>query len=43
MGTFIAEVRAADGSTYHEALDNVQLIIREWIEIAKELGRETPE
>ena len=34
---------AADGSTYQEALDNVQVVIREWIETAKELGREIPE
>ena len=46
--TFIAEVPelpgcAADGSTYQEALDNVQVIIREWIETTKKLGREIPE
>ncbi|MDE0222159.1 MAG: type II toxin-antitoxin system HicB family antitoxin [Spirochaetaceae bacterium] len=45
---FIAEVPelpgcAADGETYHEALENVQVIIREWIETATELGREIPE
>jgi predicted RNase H-like HicB family nuclease len=45
---FIAEVPelpgcAADGGSYQEALDNVQVIIREWIETAKELGREIPE
>ena len=45
---FIAEVPelpgcAADGETYQEALDNVQVIIREWIETARELGREIPE
>ena len=45
---FIAEVPelpgcAADGSTYQEALDNVQVVIREWIETARELGREIPE
>jgi len=45
---FIAEVPelpgcAADGSTYREALDNVQVVIREWIETAKEFGREIPE
>ena len=44
---FIAEVPelpvcAADGETYQEALDNVQVIIREWIETARELGREIP-
>ena len=45
---FIAEVPelpgcAADGSTYQEALDNVQVVIREWIDTAKELGREIPQ
>jgi predicted RNase H-like HicB family nuclease len=41
---FIAEVPelpgcAADGMTYKEALSNVEIIIQEWIETAKELGR----
>jgi predicted RNase H-like HicB family nuclease len=45
---FIAEVPelpgcAADGSTYLEALGNVQVIIEEWIETARELGRNIPE
>lgn len=45
---FIAEVPelpgcAADGSTYLEALGNVQAIIEEWIETARELGRTIPE
>lgn len=45
---FIAEVPelpgcAADGATYHEALSNVEVIIKEWIETAKELGRPIPE
>jgi predicted RNase H-like HicB family nuclease len=44
---FIAEVPelpgcAADGATYQEALANVQVIITEWIETAKELGRPIP-
>jgi predicted RNase H-like HicB family nuclease len=44
---FIAEVPelpgcAADGTTYQEALANVQVIITEWIETAKELGRAIP-
>jgi predicted RNase H-like HicB family nuclease len=44
---FIAEVPelpgcAADGKTYQEALANVQVIITEWIETAKELGRPIP-
>jgi predicted RNase H-like HicB family nuclease len=44
---FIAEVPelpgcAADGKTYQEALANVEVIIREWIDTAKELGRPIP-
>ena len=47
-GTFIAEVPelpgcAADGATYQEALANVEVVIQEWIETAKELGRLIPE
>lgn len=46
-GTFIAEVPelpgcAADGVTYAEALANVEVIIQEWIETAKKLGRPVP-
>lgn len=46
--SFIAEVPelpgcAADGETYQEALTNVEVIIKEWIEIAKELKRPIPE
>ncbi len=42
--TFIAEVPelpdcAADGETYQEALQNVEVIMQEWIETAEELGR----
>lgn len=45
---FIAEVPElagcmADGETYKEALTNVEVIIQEWIETAKDLGREIPE
>ena len=45
---FIAEVPelpgcAADGQTYQEALSNVEAVIEEWIETAKELGRPVPE
>ena len=45
---FIAEVPelvgcAADGVTYQEALQNVEIVIQEWIETAKELGRLIPE
>jgi predicted RNase H-like HicB family nuclease len=32
----------ADGATYQEALTNVEVVIREWIETAKELGRPIP-
>ena len=45
--SFIAEVPelpgcASDGATYQEALKNVEVVINEWIETAKELGREIP-
>jgi len=33
----------ADGSTYQEALANAEVVIDEWIETAKELGRSIPE
>ena len=33
----------ADGKTIQQALDNTEVIINEWIETAKELGREIPE
>lgn len=32
-----------DGKTYSEAVSNVEIIIQEWIETAKELGRDIPE
>lgn len=46
--SFIAEVPelpgcAADGATYQEAVANVEVVIREWIETARELGRAIPE
>ena len=46
-GAVIAEVPelpgcAADGDTYAEALANVQVIIDEWLQTARELGREIP-
>ena len=34
---------AADGSTYQEALANAEVVIQEWIETAKELGRSIPD
>ena len=45
---FIAEVPElpgcmADGETYQQALANAEVIIREWIETARELGRPIPE
>lgn len=45
---FIAEVPelagcVADGATYKEALENVEVVIEEWIETARELGRPIPE
>ena len=47
-GAFIAEVPelpgcAADGATYQEAIQNVETIMQEWIETARELGRPIPE
>ena len=44
---FIAEVPelagcAADGATYQEAIAAVEVVIGEWIETAKELGRPVP-
>ena len=33
----------ADGRTYREALRAVERVAREWIETARELGREVPE
>lgn len=46
--TFIAEVPelpgcSADGATYQEALSNVEVIMKEWIETARELRRPIPE
>ncbi len=32
-----------DGKTYFEALKNAEVIISEWLETAKELGRKIPE
>lgn len=45
---YIAEVPelpgcAADGATYQEAVDNVEGVIDEWIETARELGRAIPD
>ena len=45
--SFIAEVPElagcmADGNTYAEALNNAEIIISEWIETARSLGRPIP-
>ncbi|NGP52148.1 type II toxin-antitoxin system HicB family antitoxin [Thioalkalivibrio sp. XN8] len=45
---FVAEVPdlpgcMADGSSYQEAAANAETAIREWIELATELGRAIPE
>ena len=47
-GAFVAEVPElpgcmADGSSYQEALANAEVVIREWIETATEIGRAIPE
>ncbi len=47
-GAFIAEVPElagclADGATYQEALANAEIIIDEWLETARDLGRLIPE
>jgi len=34
---------SADGPTYQEALTQAEIVIGEWIETAKELGRQVPE
>ena len=46
--SFIAEVPElsgcmADGKTYIEAVKNVEIVINQWIETAKDLGREIPQ
>jgi predicted RNase H-like HicB family nuclease len=45
---FLAEVPelpgcAADGPTRQEALANAELVIAEWVETAREMGRPIPE
>jgi predicted RNase H-like HicB family nuclease len=47
-GAFIAEVPelagcAADGASRQEAINNVEVVISEWLETAGELGRPIPE
>ncbi len=46
--SFVAEVPElpgcmADGKSYQEAVSNAEIVIREWIETAKELGRPIPQ
>ena len=46
--TYIAEVPelagcAADGASYQEAIANVEVVIDQWIETARELDRPVPE
>ena len=45
---FIAEVPelpgcAADGESYQEALQNLEIVMQEWIETARQLGRSIPQ
>lgn len=46
--SYIAEIPElsgcmADGNTYKEALTNIEVIAKEWIETAQSLGREIPQ
>nr|MDP2192460.1 type II toxin-antitoxin system HicB family antitoxin [Rhodoferax sp.] len=45
---FVAEVPElpgcmADGKTYQEAVAHVEVIVEEWVQTAKELGRPIPQ
>jgi len=47
-GVYIAEVPElpgcmADGKSYRDAVANAEVVIQEWIDTAKELGRPIPE
>jgi predicted RNase H-like HicB family nuclease len=47
-GCYVVEVPElsgcmADGKTYEDAIRNAQVVIAEWIETARELGREIPQ
>lgn len=33
----------ADGETYQEAVQNAEIVIQQWIETAKQLGRAIPQ
>ena len=46
-GAYIVEVPelpgcTADGGSYEEAIKNTLVVIKEWIETARELGRDVP-
>ena len=46
-GAFVVEVPElpgcmADGKTYQEAVANAEIIIEEWLDTARELGRPIP-
>lgn len=46
--SFIVEVPElpgcmADGESYQDAVQNIEVVIQEWIETAQELGRPIPE
>ncbi len=46
--SYIAEVPelpgcVADGSSQKEVLENIEIVISEWIETARSLGRKVPE
>ena len=46
--SFVAEVPElpgcmADGKSYQEAVSNAEIVIKEWIETAKEQGRPIPQ
>lgn len=46
--SFVAEVPElpgcmADGKRYQEAVSNAEIVIKEWIETAKEVGRPIPQ
>lgn len=47
-GAFLVEVPElpgcmADGATYEEAVENAQVVMAEWIETARDIGRAIPE
>ncbi|MEQ1933885.1 MAG: type II toxin-antitoxin system HicB family antitoxin [Fimbriimonadaceae bacterium] len=46
--TFVVEVPElpgcmADGATYEEAVANAQVVVQEWIDTAKSIGRPIPD